>query len=364
MSPRARLAAALAAVAAALACASRPKVDQARLVREPIAQRTWVSTLHREHALAGRIWEGRAGRFVEEASLDEALASADLVLLGEVHDNPDHHLLQARLARAIVASGRRPALAFEMLTEDLQPKLDAARVQTPREVENLWPVWKAGGWPDFDLYRPILAAGLDAGLELVAANLPRAQVRSLVTGGIGAAGPELRARLERGPVLPPEAIQALRKEMMDSHCGDLPESMMDPMILAQRARDATMAARLVAAARESGAGGILITGNGHATALDVPAWLAQDAPGKKVIAVAFVEVAAEKKAPADYADEFGKGPFPFDYAIFTPATKREDPCEKLRARMKLKRAHEQEQDGSATPPAPASPTPPGAGPRG
>lgn len=351
MTSRARLALALLAAA----CASGPKIDP-RLVLQPIAGRTWVSPLHRDHPLVGKIWAGRAGRFVDEASLDDAMTGADLVLLGEVHDNPDHHLLQARFIRTIVAGGRRPALALEMLTSELQPAVDAARARTPREPENLAPVWKQGGWPDYDLYRPVLAAGLEAGLPIVAANLPRDEARALVMKGIGAADPALRGRLERGPVLPPDAVAALRKEMMDSHCGELPAAMMDPMILAQRARDATMADRLAAAARQSG-GGILITGNGHATASDVPSWLAQDAPGRKIVAVALVEVDPAEKAPADYVVEFGKGPFPYDYAVFTPATRREDPCEKLRARTRAA-TERREKDGGAAPHAPASPAPP------
>jgi uncharacterized iron-regulated protein len=330
MSPRALALALVAAVASS--CASRPKMDP-RLVLQPVAGRTWLSKLHRDHPLTGKIWAGRAGRFVDEAALDDAMNGADLLLLGEVHDNPDHHLLQARFVREVVAAGHRPALALEMLTSDLQPGVDAARARTPREPENLQAVWKQGGWPDFDLYRPILAAALEAGLPIVAANLPRADARALVTKGIDAVEPALRKRLEDGPVLPPEAVEALRKDMKESHCGELPDAMIDPMILAQRARDATMAERLAAAARERGSG-ILITGKGHATALDVPAWLAQDVPGKKVIAVAFVEVDPEQRTPAEYVDEFGTGPFPYDYAIFTPATKREDPCEKLRARSK------------------------------
>jgi uncharacterized iron-regulated protein len=361
MISRARLA--VAVLAAAVACASRPKIEP-RLVTQPIAGRTWLNRLHRDHPLVGKIWAGRAGRFVDEAALEEALVGADLVLLGEMHDNPDHHVLQARFVRKIVSSGRRPALAFEMLTTDLQAAVDVARATTPREPENLEPVWKTGGWPDFDFYRPILAAGLEAALPIVAANLPRAEVRALVKNGLDAADPALKKRLESGPVLPPEAVQALRKEMKDSHCGELPDEMMDPMILAQRARDATMAGRLAEAAREGG-GGILITGNGHATAADVPAWLAQDAPGKKLVTVAMVEVDPSQKAPGDYVVEFGKGPFPFDYAIFTPATKREDPCEKLRARTRATKEKEaKEQPGSpADPGTPPPAAAPGAAPR-
>ncbi len=352
MIARARLALALLAALSA-ACASSRKPDP-RLVLQPIAGRTWVSKLHRDHPLVGKIWDGRRLRFVDETSLSGALGGADLVLLGEVHDNPDHHILQARLVRTIVASEHRPALALEMLTSDLQAGVDAARTRTPREPENLAEVWKQGGWPDFDLYRPVLAAGLEVGLPIVAANLPRAEVRALVTRGIDSADPALRRRLEAGPALPPEAIAELRAEMKEAHCGELPDAMLDPLILAQRARDATMSERLAEASRDRG--GILITGKGHARARDVPAWLAIDAPGRKVVSVAFVEVDPAEKAPADYVDEFGKGAFPYDYAIFTPATQREDPCEKMREHSKARK-------DSAPPGAPAPPAAPGAAPR-
>ena len=50
--------------------------------------------------------------------------------------------------------------------------------------------------------------------------------------------------------------------MKESHCGELPEAMLDPLVLAQRARDARMAERMEAAGAERGA--VLITGKGHA----------------------------------------------------------------------------------------------------
>jgi uncharacterized iron-regulated protein len=353
MSPPLRLAAALLTLAAA-GCA---RTIDPRLVSQPIAGRTWVSERHRDHPLAGKIWDGRAGAFVDEAALAGALAAADLVLLGEVHDNPDHHVLQARLVRSLVAGGRRPALALEMLTSDLQPDVDAARARTPRTPDVLADAWKKGGWPDFDLYRPVLAAGLEAGLPLVAANLPRAQVKALVRKGLDSADPALRARLESGPALGAEETAALRAEMMESHCGAMPEAMMDPFILAQRARDATLSARLVEGSAASGA--VLVAGNGHVRRGDVPAWLAVDAAGKKIVAVAFVEIEPDERWPGGYADEFGTGPFPYDFAVFTPATEREDPCKKLRERS---RAHERKEKDATTPGAPAPPAAPGAAP--
>ncbi|HEY3190091.1 MAG TPA: ChaN family lipoprotein, partial [Solirubrobacteraceae bacterium] len=77
---------------------------------------SWQSSIGREHPLVGRIWDVAARRFVDEPTVVAAITRARYVLLGEKHDNPDHHALQARLLRALTAAGRRPAVAFEMLT--------------------------------------------------------------------------------------------------------------------------------------------------------------------------------------------------------------------------------------------------------
>ena len=334
------------ALATLTAAACAPRFDP-RLVDVPIAGRRWVSTEQVRHPLVGKIWAPRAGRFVDEATLDAAVTSADDVALGEVHDNPDHHLLQARLLRAIIASGRRPALAFEMLETDQQAAVDASIAAAPRDPDALAKAvgWKKSHWPDFSWYRPIFAAGLDAGLPIVAANLPRAKVREIVKKGPEALDEGLRVRLARDEPIPEAARAALRAEMQESHCGALPDAMLDPLVLAQRARDARMAERMTTAGADRGA--VLITGSGHARDdRGVPAVVSKDAPGKKVVAVAFFEVSAGQTDPASYhLDPEEKGPAPFDYVVFTPGAKREDPCTGMREHMEKKRE----------PPAPAKP---------
>src|SRR2546429_669780 len=76
----------------------------------------WMSPTGRNHPLADRIWDVRAGSFVLPPDLAGRLAGARFVLLGERHDNPEHHALQARLLRGMIAAGRRPAVGFEMLS--------------------------------------------------------------------------------------------------------------------------------------------------------------------------------------------------------------------------------------------------------
>lgn len=318
------------AAAAVLACGRR--VDP-RLVGQPIASRTWVSTLHADHPLVGRIWDAREGTFTDEATLAAALGAADVVLLGELHDNVDHHLLQARLVRAVLASGRRPALAFEMLTVDQQAAVDAALARSPRDPDAVSKAvaWNESGWPRFDLYRPIVQEGLEAGVPLIAANLPRTVVRQVVSKGVDTLEPPLRARLAKTERLPEPVVESLRAEMRESHCGELPEKLIDPLVLAQRARDAEMAARIEGAGER---GAILIAGRGHVrTDLGVPAYLGTDGARPKIVAVAFFEVDPDEREPRGYGEPYrANEPLPFDYAVFTPGQEREDPCEGLRHR--------------------------------
>jgi uncharacterized iron-regulated protein len=338
-----RLSAVIALLVAACAPRYHSKLKPAsaqRLVEEPISSsRTWITEEDAALPLVGRIWDVRAGRFVDDAALMAAAAGADLLLLGETHDNPDHHVLQARIVRQVTAAGRRPALAFEMLPTTQQETVDAALARAPRDPDVLGAAlrWDESGWPDFVMYRPIFAAGLDAGLPIVAANLPRAVVKDLVTKGAGALDAPLRERLEREEPLAPEALASLREEMRESHCNELPDAMLEPLVLAQRAKDARMSRRMV----EAGAGGrgaILVTGKGHArTDRGVPSYLAKDAPGQKVFSVGFFEADPDKPEPAAYAQDYGTSQPPFDALVFTPGAEREDPCAGLREKMMKKR---------------------------
>ena len=266
----------------------------------------------------------RRGRWVDEPTLVADLVQARFVLLGEKHDNADHHRLQARLVGALSASGRKPTLAFEMLDVEQQPAVEAWLAQRPADVDALARAvtWERSGWPDWALYRPLFATGLEHGLRIVGANLPRTRVRQLVNQGPEALDAETRARLGLDAPLPPDVDQAMRAEMRDSHCGQLPESMEEPMVLAQRARDAQMADRLLSTASPDGA--LLITGTGHArTDRGVPAQLARRSPQSPVRSLAFLEVEPGMALPPDPASS--EKP-PYDYVWFTPAPQREDPC--------------------------------------
>src|SRR5215207_8339076 len=128
----------------------------------------FTSPLARDHPLAGRIWSPREERFVSPDGLVAALGGADLVLLGEVHYNADHHAWQGWLVDAVSrrrlardANASSGAIVFEHIRTDQQHALDefaAMRAEdgstaTAAELFELLR-WEESGWPSRDMFTP------------------------------------------------------------------------------------------------------------------------------------------------------------------------------------------------------------------
>ncbi|UOA15537.1 ChaN family lipoprotein [Sulfitobacter dubius] len=228
--------------------------------------------------------------------------SADIVILGEVHDNSHAHLEQAAAVEAL----RPTAVVFEMLTAEEAAKADADRSQIAQ-------AWRASGWQDFKIYAPIFDA-LGAA-RIIGAAAPREAVRSVFNDGPAALfGPEaVRFGLDQ-PL--PEDQQAARVEgQFAAHCNAMPREMMGGMVAVQRYRDATFARAALDALATYGAPVAVIVGNGHArTDWGIPALIAQAAPEVTTHAIGFVEAA---------------GDTPFDETHLIPPVAREDPCKSL-----------------------------------
>jgi uncharacterized iron-regulated protein len=293
-----------------------------------------TAPLLRDHPLLGRIWNPADGRPATAADVVAAAAAADFVLLGETHDNPDSHALQAWLLRRLIAAGRNPAVAFEMIDTDRGAAVDTYLAGHPGDAAGLGAAleWDQSGWPDWALYQPIVAAALSAHLPLLAAGLPRPVVRAVVGGH-----PPPEVALDLATPLAPATDAAMRAEIADAHCGMLPAEALPGMVRVQRARDAAMAHALVEGDAAQGSA-VLIAGSGHVRDdRGVPAWLARLAPGRRVLSVAFVEVDSDETDPAAYAQTFNADRLPFDFVWFTPRADRPDPCETFKTMIKRRK---------------------------
>jgi uncharacterized iron-regulated protein len=276
----------------------------------------WSHALRAEHRLVGRIWSVESRAFVSEEVLVEALRAADWRLLGEKHDNADHHRLQARLIAALAP----PAVAFEQLD-------DGDPIGAPEDPAALAEAvsWEESGWPEFAIYEPVFAATLGAGARVVPAHPTREQLMGAGRGGLEVLG-DAAEGLRLDVSLSDGETAELEAEIVASHCGHADGRMVAMMVGMQRLKDAWMARAL----GRAGAGTVLVAGNGH-TRKDrgVPVYL-----DGKVVTVALLEVEAGVEEVTGY-EAIGEAA---DFVWFTPRVDEVDPCERYREALEGMRA--------------------------
>lgn len=270
-----------------------------------------------DHPLAGRLWDVAAKRFISEAELLHRATQTDALLLGETHDNSEHHRLQARMLQFRLAAGAKPALVMEQFDVDQQTAVDRARLAK----ESLAPLMRGWDWP---MYEPLITLANAADIPLQAANLARGASRPIVREGYSTlpAGEVQRLALDR--VWDEQRQKYMTRVIDESHCGKITPVLRDGLIRAQRLRDAILAD---SALGKLDTGVVFILGRGHARRdVGVPLYLEARRPGTRVLSVGFVEVVIDKIQPLQYETERVGGAVPYDVIWFTPRAERPDPC--------------------------------------
>lgn len=284
---------------------------QARAVPE------WVHDEGRGHPLTGVIIDLNSGERLTPERLLERLADVDRLLIGERHDNVDHHRLQAWLIEQLHARRHISTVLLEMLVPAQQPavgqaQLAFARGEPPTDLRHALD-WQAG-W-DWSLYGPIVTSVLQQGISLQAANLDRDEVLAIYRAAPAEQMPEPLAQIRETERVLGEVIRA-------AHCEMLPESQVQPMVAIQRQRDRRMAEQVLQAATPV----VLLAGGFHARRdLGVPLYLQELAPGSgfKVLMLADVgETVSSAEA---------------DFVWYTPQAPQVDHCEALRKSSGLER---------------------------
>lgn len=236
----------------------------------------------------------------------ESLPKADIVVLGEVHDNAEAHLGQARMLAELAPK----AVVFEMLTPE-----QAARANADHSAIPL--IWGESKWPDFAIYKPIFDALGTA--RIVGAAVPRDGLGEVYEKGAVAVFGSEAGRFGLDVDLPADQKAARELMQFQAHCEAMPMEMMARMVGIQRFRDAVFARAALEALTTHGAPVVVIAGNGHArTDWGVPAMIAAAEPGVATLSIAFVE------GPTDV---------PYDQVHLVPPAERDDPCDSLREKQ-------------------------------
>lgn len=193
----------------------------------------------------------------------EAFDDYDVIVVGEIHDQEKHHWIQARLIRELAARQQKIVVGLEHLRQNQQSVLDKfrrAQLDLPELREALY--WDRSGWPAWEMFEPIFAEAFAADVRLIALDMEAEQLGELRRGQVGA---DFLKAWGLNKSLPLESQSKLEKTLVEGHDFEISKEMLYTMQLIQRARDATMAARLHRALRNSGAQlALMFCGAGHA----------------------------------------------------------------------------------------------------
>lgn len=132
---------------------------------------------------AHRVYDSRHKRFSDIETLAAEVSKADVVFIGEQHDNPGTHRMELAILDAIGRRRGDVVVALEMFERDVQGVLNGYLAGTIEEADFL----KATRpWPNYTAdYRPLVEYAKAHGWRVIAGNVPRKIAASVFNKGIG-----------------------------------------------------------------------------------------------------------------------------------------------------------------------------------
>ncbi|MGH7582079.1 MAG: ChaN family lipoprotein [Gemmatimonadales bacterium] len=131
-----------------------------------------------------RVYDSHHKRFSDFEALVEAASAADVVLLGEHHDDPGTHLMELALLQEIARRRDNVVVTLEMFERDVQPALDrylAGAIPEDSFLEIARP------WPNYPTdYRPLVEFAKAHHWRVVAGNVPRRMAAAVSARGLDA----------------------------------------------------------------------------------------------------------------------------------------------------------------------------------
>lgn len=266
----------------------------------------WQHTEKRNHPNTGKIFDLKTQTELSPKQLIEALKNSRWVLIGEQHDNLDHHRLEQWLLETLSALRPQGSLLLEMITPEQQAavrdtQLAFAQHRPPKETDLPAALSWQKGW-DWSLYGTLMRYSLQQNYPILSANLSAQELQSIY---------RTQPSLPAGLATRPQVIQQLDALIKESHCNLLPESQIPAMRAVQQQRDRRMAETLSKAPQPA----VLLAGSQHVRKdLGVPLHWADMGiqEGLKVLILA----EAQDSLPSQEAD----------FIWFTPSPAPQDHC--------------------------------------
>jgi uncharacterized iron-regulated protein len=264
--------------------------------------------------------EVSTGQPIDDNALKQMLNSKKIVLIGEKHDHPYHHKIQAQIL-SLIDPDRIEGIWFEHFDRTQQKALGELRLD-PAALEELRKkvAWDKSGWPSWAIYQPLFRQVLAYQKPLFAANLDRAAISSVMKIGyeIVFTIDDVES-LKLKQALPDGNQAKLTAHIEKVHCHKMSDNLKRQMLRAQRAKDAYMAKTLTSNGSETK---VLIAGNGHVrNDWGVPFYLkALGYKKDEILSIGIIEGVWKK-------GELSSKMYPYDLVFFTDVHDQRDPCQ-------------------------------------
>jgi uncharacterized iron-regulated protein len=276
-----------------------------------------------------RVYDTQKKTFIDFEVMLAQLTSADVVLIGEQHDDPNTHHLEAAVLDGLVRRKASPVVSLEMFERDAQGSIDAYLSGRLPEEEALK---SARPWPRYRTdYRGLVERAKANGWPVIAANVPRRIAQDVAKNGkdaITKLSESDRAFVASDRQCPADDYYDRFLKSMGSHPAgnqtpEQQQAMMERYYWSQCLKDETMAEAIAAAVQRRRTPGPVVHYNGafHSDfRLGTAARVIRRLPDKHVVVISMLPVAdLDAVAPSD--EDLQRA----DYLVFTasaPASRR------------------------------------------
>ncbi|HUF24579.1 MAG TPA: ChaN family lipoprotein [Vicinamibacterales bacterium] len=274
-----------------------------------------------------RVFDTKAGAWTDFEAMSADLARADVVMVGEQHNDPNTHALEWALLEALARRRGDLVVSLEMFERDTQAGLDAYLVGRHDEAAFLRDSRPWKNYPND--YRPLVELARERRWPVIAANAPKELASKVAREGLEALKSlplSEQAWLPADMQCPKDAYFDRFATSMSSHpSGDGPDAvakqaaMVERYYHAQCLKDEVMGESIARAAEGPGEGPLVVHYNGafHSDfGLGAAARATRRLPGSRVVVVTMLPVASlDGLAPA------GEDLRRADYLVYTLSAK-------------------------------------------
>jgi hypothetical protein len=187
------------------------------------------------HPLTGQVLKGEAPIAIAPADCErsplqqmiaeiwQVIRDGGVVLLGEVHDNPQHHMVREdilwpRWDSGAPTEGLRVGAVFEHIRANQKPLVDRFYEEASRS-RRLWTAsdllnelgWKDSGWPEAKIFEPLYDGALWAKMPVLPGDPARERIRALARGDRNGLTEAELALIRIGEDVPQPLLDALNQ---------------------------------------------------------------------------------------------------------------------------------------------------------